>query len=87
MDPTPATPGRTELAAPVAGGWVTVTIDTAFTPAEDVLAPQAAQAAADAVRNIDPQAIREEVTKRTRTMGSDQFALTLEVVAEMLEAT
>jgi len=84
-DSSPPVPGRAEAAFPVTGGWVQVVVDTTFTPADDVTAPAALRTVADFVRAIDPQALREAVGARTRSVASDIYAIALDVVADMLE--
>lgn len=79
-----ATPPTNELAVAVPGGWVR--IETEFLPADGAEpSPTSAAQAAEFVRNLDPQAIREQVANRTTPRAADPFALTLAIVADLLD--
>lgn len=82
----PPTPGRSEIAVPVAGGWVTVCVDSAFTPADEMVTGQVARSAAAFVRRLDPQQIRDSATQRLVSLASDPFTAARDVIADMLEA-
>lgn len=84
-DTSPPVPGRAEAAFPVTGGWVQVTVDTTFTPAGDVTAPEALRTAADFVRAIDPLAIREGIDARLTSYATDPYRVALDIIADMLE--
>lgn len=83
----PSTPGRSEVAFPVAGGWVQVVVESSFTSADEVTAPEALRAAADTIRTIDPQAIREAVEPLLTSLASDPYRAARDVIADMVEAS
>ena len=83
--PPPPQPGRTELAAPVPGGWIQVAIDAQFIPDGEQPAPGALATAADYIRQLDPAAIREAATPHLLGLRADPYAAALAVIADMLD--
>lgn len=64
--------------------WVKVPADTLDVDAHALLSAEADRLAADKIRAIDPEWLREQVARRTRTVASDPFGLALDVIADAL---